>query len=127
MFDHAHTSGGKAAAELAIGASFFAMQSCEYCHVDGDCWTKPLWLRNLCFIKDNRTLDLSDPRLASGGAIAITFEFQKSDVRSKMVHQHSTHFPVLCPVHRWAKLAQRILSYPGCDPESLVSTVVTNN
>jgi hypothetical protein len=104
VFDHAHTSGEKAAAELAISAFFFAMRSCEYCHMDCESRTKPLRLRNLHFIKEDRTLDLSDPRLASADAIAITFEFKKPDVHSETVHQHTTHLSVLCPVHRWAKL-----------------------
>jgi hypothetical protein len=127
MFDHAQTAGEKAAAELSVGAFFFAMRSCEYCHVDGARRTKSLRLHNLRFIEDNRTLDLTDPRLASADAIAITFEFQKTDVRSETVHQHATHLLVLCPVRRWAAIVQRILSYPGGALDSLVSVVITND
>jgi hypothetical protein len=127
MFDHAQTAGGKAAAELAIGTFFFAMWSCEYSHVDGVCRTKLLRLRNIRFIKENRTLPLSDPRLTSADAVTITFEFQNTDVRSETVHQHATHLPVLCPMLRWAKIMQQVLSYPGGDPDCLVSTVVTHD
>jgi hypothetical protein len=117
----------RAAAELAIGAFFFVMRSCEYVHVSGSRRTKPLCLQNLRFFRDNRVLLHSDPNLASATALAITFEYQKTDVRDKTVHQHSTGLPILCLVRRWAGIVQRILSYPGCDAYSPISTVVANN
>ena len=70
---------------------------------------------------------LDDPLLHTATAISITFEFQKTDVRHETVHQHATFLDVLCPVLRWARIVQRILGYPGCDEDSLVSTVVTND
>jgi hypothetical protein len=111
----------------AIGAFFFAMRSCEYVHVSGSRRTKPLCLRNLRFFRDNRVLLHSDPDLASATALAITFEYQKTDVRDEIVHQHSTGLPILCPVRRWAGIIQRILTYPGCDTDSPVSTVLVAN
>jgi hypothetical protein len=116
-----------AAADLAIGAFFFAMRSCEYTHVTGSRRTKPLRLRNLRFLRNNKVLALSDPDLASATAIAITFEFQKTDVRHETVHQHATGRTVLCPVRRWAAIVRRILAYSGSDADSLVSTVVCND
>jgi hypothetical protein len=70
---------------------------------------------------------LTNPNLASATAISITFEFQKTDVRHETVRQHATRLPVLCPVLMWACIAQRILSYTGCDTDSLVSTVLVND
>jgi hypothetical protein len=70
---------------------------------------------------------LSYPDLASATAIAITFEFQKTDIRHETVHQQATGREVLCPVRRWAAIVRRILAYPGSDEESLVSTVVCND
>lgn len=130
---HAHaqlpfsTPAERAAADLAIGAFFFAMRSCEYVHVTGSRRTKPLRLRNLRFFRNHKVMDLDDPELSSATAISITFEFQKTDVRNETVHQHATGLPVLCPVLRWASIVQRILRYPGCASDSLVSTVVAND
>jgi hypothetical protein len=131
MFAHAQlpfsSPVDRAVAELAIGAFFFAMRSCEYVHVSGSRCTKPLCLRNLRFFRDNRVLLHSDPNLASATALTITFEYQKTDVRDETVHQHSTGLPILCPVRRWAGIVQHILSYPGCNADSPISTVVAND
>jgi hypothetical protein len=116
-----------ATADLAIGAFFFAMRSCEYTHVTGSRRTKPLRLRNLRFFKNNKVMALSAPDLESATAIAITFEFQKTDVRHETVHQHATGKAILCPVRRWAAVVQRVLGYNGTDEESLVHTVVCND
>jgi hypothetical protein len=117
----------RAASELAIGAFFFAMRSCEYSHVTGSRHTKPLCLRNLRFFKENKVLPLSDPQLASATAIAITFEFQKTDVRSETFHQHSTGLLILCPIRQWSSVVQRILGYLGCDSDGPVSTVISHD
>jgi hypothetical protein len=131
MHEHAalpfSTPAARAASELAVGAFFFAMRSCEYTDVSGPRRTKPLRLRNIRFFRQNKALDLLDPSLTSATAISITFEFQKTDIRHETVHQHATHLPVLCPVKAWAAVVKRILSYPGCNPDSLVSTVLTND
>jgi hypothetical protein len=130
---HAHaqlpfsTPAEKAPAGLAIGAFFFAMRSCEYVHVTGTRRTKPLQLQNLRFFQNNRVMSLDDPDLCSATALSITFGFQKTDVRNETVHQHVTEHPILCPVLRWAAIVQRILDYPGCDENSLVSMVLTND
>jgi hypothetical protein len=130
---HAHaalpfaTPAEQAASELAVGAFFFAMRSCEYTDVSGPRRTKPLRLRNIRFFRNNTALDLLDPTLTSATSLSITFEFQKTDIRHETVHQHATLLSILCPVKAWAAVVQRILSYPGCDTDSLVSTVLTND
>jgi hypothetical protein len=48
-------------------------------------------------------------------------------IRHKAVHQHATILPNLCPVKAWAKAVQCVLSYPGCNTDYLVSTVLTND
>ena len=130
---HAHaqlpfsTPAKRATADLAIGAFFFALRSCEYVHVTGTRRTKPLRLRNLRFFRDNKVMALDDPDLRLATALSITFEFQKTDVRHETVHQHATGHLILCPVLCWAATVQRILAYPGCKNTSLVSTVLTND
>jgi hypothetical protein len=131
MHEHAAlpfaTPAERAASQLAIGAFFFAMRSCEYTDVSGTRRTKPLRLRNIRFFRHNTALDLLDPALLSATSLSITFEFQKTDIRHETVHQHATNLSVLCPVKAWASVIQRILSYPGCTADSLVSTVLTND
>jgi hypothetical protein len=119
------TPAEKATADLTIGAFFFVMRSCEYVHVTGTRRTKPLRLQNLRFFQNNRVMSLDDPDLCSATALSITFKFQKLDVRNETVHQHVTEHPILCPGLRWAAIVQRILDYPGCNENSLVSTVLT--
>jgi hypothetical protein len=129
MIAHANlpfaTPAEKATSELAMEAFFFAMRSCEYTDVSGPRRTKPLSLRHIRFFRNNKALDLVDPTLLSAAAILITFEFQKTDIHHETVHQHATILPNLCPVKALAKVVRRVLSYPGCDTESLVSTVLT--
>jgi hypothetical protein len=132
MHEHAAlpfaTPAGQAASELTVGAFFFAMRSCEYSmDVSGPRHTKPLRLHNIRFFRQNKTLDLLDPSLPSATVISITFEFQRTGIRHKTVHQHATHLPILCLVKAWAAVMQQILSYPGCNLDSLVSTVLTND
>jgi hypothetical protein len=90
MIAHANlpfaTPAKKVASELAVGAFFFAMRSCEYTNVSGPCRTKPLRLQHIRFFRNNKALDLLNPTLLSPTAISITFEFQKTDIRHETVH-----------------------------------------
>jgi hypothetical protein len=62
-------------------------------------------------------------------ALSITFEFQKTDIRHKTVHQHATILPNLCPVKAWAKECN--VSYPTPDVTpalwSVLSSQMTND
>jgi hypothetical protein len=104
------TPAEKATADLALGAFFFAMRSYEYVHVTGTQRTRPLRLENLRFFRNNRVMSLDNPDLCLATALSIPFEFQKTDVRNKTVHQHVTEHPILCPILRWAAIVQRILA-----------------
>jgi hypothetical protein len=121
------TPAEKVASELAVGAFFFAMRLCESTDVSGPRRTKPLRLGHIRFFGNNKALDLLGPTLLSATAISITFEFQKTNICHETVHQHATILPNLCSVKAWAKVVRRVLSYPGCDTKSLVSTVLTND
>jgi hypothetical protein len=74
----------RAVADIAIGAFFFAMCSCEYVHVTGMRRTKPLHLRNLRFFRNNKAMALDDPNLSLPTTILITFEFQKATPKTKL-------------------------------------------
>jgi hypothetical protein len=111
--------------QLARGAFFFAMRSCEYLSVTGERRTKRLRLGNLKFIRTNRTLSLDDPLLALADTIAITFEFQKNDQRDETVVMHCSGDPLLCPIRAWAAVVMRILSYSGTSATTYVNAYAT--
>ena len=68
-----------ATAQLATGALFFAMRSCEYLHIDKDGnkvsrKTKLLRVRNFRFLKDNKILDINNPEsIYNASSVFITF------------------------------------------------------
>jgi hypothetical protein len=115
----------RATHQLARGAFFFAMRSCEYLTVTGERRTKRLRLGNLKFIRNKRSVRLDDPFLALSDTIAITFEFQKNDERDETVVMHCSGDPLLCPIRAWAAVVIRILSYPGTTATTFVNAYLT--
>ena len=73
------TESQKAITQLAIGAIFFAMRSCEYLSVPQaeKRRTAILKLKNIRFNKDHRNLSHDSPLLEFADSVSITFEFQK--------------------------------------------------
>jgi hypothetical protein len=71
----------RAIGQLVVGASFFAMRSCEYSSVSGERRTKLLELRNIRFYKTNRKLAAASPFLHLADCVSITFFFQKNEQR----------------------------------------------
>jgi len=112
-----------AAGQLAKGAFFFAMRSCEYVQTYGERRTKLLELRNLRFFKDHREVPHNSPGLYLTDSITITFFFQKNDKQDATVTQHRTLDLELCPVTAWAGIVKRILSYDGTGPTTPVCTI----
>jgi len=112
----------KALCQLFIGAFFFAMRSCEYVKVTGPRKTKLLTVQNIRFFIGNRQLKHDDPLLQSADCVAITFEYQKRDVKNDVITQHRSGDSVLCPVQTWAAIVQRINSYSGTSSSSTVNT-----
>jgi hypothetical protein len=107
---------------LFIGAFFFAMRSCEYVQVTGPRRTKLLCLKNINFYRKRKRLHHSDPRIHKADCVSITFEMQKKDTKNDTVTQHRSSDKLLCPVKIWAKIVQRISSYPSSSPETNVNT-----
>jgi hypothetical protein len=70
--------------DLAIGAFFVDMRSCEYVHVTGMRQTKRLRLQSLCFFRNNKVTALDDPNLSLANAIWITFKFKKMISKTKL-------------------------------------------
>ena len=114
--------------ELIVGALFFGMRSCEYSVVKGERKTKLLRLRNLKFLRKNKTLPKikGNKRLLTSSSICITFESQKNDDKDQTITMHANGTEI-CPVRAWACLTLRILNYPGASLELPVNTYKINN
>lgn len=115
----------KAISQLSIGAFFFACRSCEYLKVPQEekRRTQRLKLRNIRFFKNGRELKHSDPNLDNADSVALTFEWQKKDVKFDTVSHMQSGDPLLNPVIQWAAVVKRIWSYPGATADTPVSAV----
>ena len=84
------TEEDRAVGQLAVGAFFFAMRSCEHSRVSGERRTKLLRLRNIQFYRGRRRMHHNDRSLLSADSVSVTFEFQKNDERDVTITQHCT-------------------------------------
>jgi hypothetical protein len=64
--------------------------------------------------------------LESADRVAITFEMQKYDLKNDTVIHGRTDGSILCPVLQWARLVNRIWTYPGASLVTPVCTVWRN-
>ena len=119
------TNRAVAISQLAIGAWFFAMRSCEYISVTGTCKTKRLCLRNIRFYRGGRELQHNDRSLQSADYISITFEDQENGEKNDTITMQCAYNLVLCPVRSGAKIIQRILKYPSAFPDTYVNTFLS--
>lgn len=123
------TESQRARFELATGALFFCMRSCEYLKVPQSekRRTDILRIGNIKFRKNGGIINHYHPELEYSDNISMKFEKQKKDERDDVVTQWSTGHPILCPVRLWATVVKRIRSYPGADDNTPVSAVWRNN
>ena len=115
------------AAQLCIGALFFAMRSCEYTKVTGARRTNTLTLGDIRFYRHRRLLPITDPNLHLADTVSITFRYQKRDQRDDTITQHRTLDPILCPVKAWAYTVRRLLQLPGTSMTTTVDTFADPN
>jgi len=115
----------RAISQLTICAGFFACRSCEYLKVPRREMkrTKLLCMRNIRFFKDGRLLSTPSADLEFADSVAVTFEMQKNDLKNETVIHGRTDDPILCPVKQWARLVNRIWTYPGTTEDTPVCTV----
>ncbi len=85
--------------------------------------TKLLRLRNIRFFKDGRLISTPSKNLEFADSVAVTFEMQKNDNKHETVIHGRTDDPILCPVKQWARLVNRVWTYPGTTEETPVCTV----
>ena len=117
----------EALGQLACGAFFFGMRSCEYLTVQGTRKTRRLKVRNIRFFKNNtEVVDQLSPLVLQAETVSITFEFQKN--RQKMITVTKLRSgKKICPVLVWGKIIQRVLSYKGTSKDTPVNTVLIGN
>jgi hypothetical protein len=85
--------------------------------------TKLLCLRNIRFFRDRRLLSTPLDSLELADSVAVTFEMQKNEQKHETVIHGWTDDPILCPVKQWARLVNRIWTYPGTTEDTPVCTV----
>ena len=115
----------RAIAQLTIGAFFFACRSCEYLKVPQkeQRRTRLLCLRNIRFFKNGRLVSTPSSALESADSVSVTFEMQKNDRKYDTVTHGTTGDCTLCPVTQWARVVNRIWSYPGASLDTPVCAV----
>ena len=114
----------QALGQLACGALFFGMRSCEYLTVTGTRKTKRLKVRDIRFFKNNLEIqNKTSPMIKFADTISITFRFQKNKKKDITITQPRSG-QELCPVLVWGNIVQRILSYPNSSLNSPVNTVI---
>jgi hypothetical protein len=112
LYNLATSPADTAAADLAMGAFFFACRSCEYLQVKGPRRTKTLQVGDIQFRKGHSVVPHSSPDLHLADTVSLTFRDQKN--RDKMATRsawrtaHDTANPVLA----WANITRRIRALP---------------
>ena len=56
-------------------------------------------------------------------SVEVMFKMQKNEEKHETVIHGQTDDPILCPVKQWARLVNRIWTYPGTTEETPVCTV----
>ena len=110
----------KATLQLAIGAYFFAMRSCEYLKVPQAEKRRTDILRMRCirFFRGGKLMKHNNPWLEYADCVSITFEWQKKDTRMDTVTQMASRDLTLCGVRIWAAVVRNILGYPGANEDT---------
>jgi hypothetical protein len=109
-----------AAADLAMGAFFFACRSCEYSYVTGPRRTKPVRVGDVQFRLGHLILPHQAPNLHLATTVSLTFRDQKN--RSKFATRTAwrTADPLACPVTTWAAIVRRVRLIPQSQEATVV-------
>lgn len=107
-----------------LGASvFFCMRSCEYSKTPRkEQKTRTLRPCDITFRVGGREIPHDHPDLHLALTVTCTFGEQKTDIQDEPITQGRTGDPDLCPVTLWAKVIQRLRSYPNYNDEWPVYT-----
>ena len=104
------------AAELIVGAFFFAMRACEFCETRKAGRTIPITTGNVTFRdKWHVLLDQNDPEISQKAKfVSVCFVDQKNGRKMDRRTQQKTGGS-LCPVTSWAKVCRRVRRWGGND------------
>ena len=119
MYANNFTPIDEALGQLASGAFFFGMRSCESLTVFVSQKTKRFKIRNVRFFRNN--IEITDKRsaiLKFIDTVSITFEIQKNKKKNITVSQQRSGKDI-CPVIIWAEIAQRVLLCRGAENASV--------
>jgi hypothetical protein len=114
------------AADLIVGAFFFAMRSCEYVKTPFPGKTKRVRLGCIHFLSSNRNrIPNNKPDLlAKAKFVTIVFEDQKNGGRFEARTHEKTKDRFLCPVICFGRAVQRVLKYnPEADELTPLSSM----
>jgi hypothetical protein len=114
------------AADLVIGAFFFAMRSCEYSKPATLGQTKCVELDGLIFrTTSNTVIDHNDADLLTKAEyVTVTFVNQKNGKKMDSRTQRRTRDRKLCPVLRYGSQVQRILhTFPSATGATTINTI----
>ena len=109
--------------QLAVGALFFGMRSCEYSKVSGDRKTKLLTIKDIRFFRGRKEIKKDKTQFYNRAtSISICFKMQKNDEKEAVITMHRSS-KGLCPVKTWGEIVTRVLSYPRANQNSPVNIV----
>ena len=109
LLENEFTPKSKALGQLACGAFFFGMRSCEYLTVTGTRKTKRLKVTNIRFFKNNQEIkDQTSYMVKLADSVSVTFKFQKNRQKDVTVSQPRSG-KLLCPVLIWGAIVQQVL------------------
>ena len=117
------------AADIIIGAFFFAARSCEYSKTPKPGKTKLITAACVVFRSgDKKIIPHNSPRLVElSEFVTITFIDQKNGDKMDARSQRRTDHPVLCPTRRWASAIRRLATtLPDFSGETPLCTIHTN-
>ena len=102
--------GSKHAADLIVGAYFFAMRACEFCATKNRGRTRVLTCGNVLFRDENRNEVLHSDGALGEKAVFVTICFvdQKNGTKMERRSQRRSGVDGLCPVQPWASVVKRI-------------------
>jgi hypothetical protein len=114
LLERANTPAEIAAADLAMGAFFFACRSCEYTKVTGPRRTKPIRVGDVQFRKGKAFLLHDSPDLDSADTVSVLFRDQKNRAKFQTRTAWTTTNSTANPVAAWAKIVRRVRALPHC-------------
>jgi hypothetical protein len=120
MRDRAIIAADIAAADLAMGAFFFACRSCEYSRVKGPRRTKTIRIGDVQFRQGSTVLPHTSPHLPLADTVSLTFRDQKNRAKFATRTSWKTKDPRACPVTTWAAITRRVRTLPQSRDSTLV-------